>query len=165
MITSIQDVAFVAGIILGACLLAAVSWVWMRKQVLGASGISLAVIGFALVGLTVWTSIRIEASPDGGFIAQFEQRLNELNEMIEGVDSNVQMVASTSLEVSAEVEGLREVVAANGTQFEALTRELQRANTVAAPALDDIRGRVVIPQQDTNAVELRNRQLEAIIGR
>jgi len=59
MIGSIQDVAFLAGIILGACLLVAVSWVWMRKQVLGASGISLAVIGFALVGLTVWTAVTV----------------------------------------------------------------------------------------------------------
>lgn len=165
MIDSIQDVAFVAGIVLGACLLVAVSWVWIRKQVLGANGVSLAVIGFALMGLTVWTSIRIEASPDGGFVAEFEQRLNELNSMIEDVDSNVQRVADASLDVSTEVGELREAVANNGTQFEMLTRELGRSNTVAAPTLNDIRGGLTIPQRDPSASELRNRELESIINR
>ena len=117
------------------------------------------------MGLTVWTSIRIEASPDGGFVAQFERRLNALSNMIEEVDSNVQRVADTSLEVSTEVGELREAVANNGTQFEMLTRELQRSNAVSSPAADSIRGGLVIPKSDPNAVNLRNRELERIVNR
>lgn len=164
MISNIQDVAFAAGILLGAILLFAVSWVWFSKQVLGANGIALALIGFALMGLTVWTSIRVEATPDG-FVAEFEQRLNELNNMIEEVDSNVERVASSSLEVSEDVENLRGIVATNGRQFQMLTMELEQSRAIPEAALGNIREGVTIPRAETEALDVRRRQLEAIIGR
>lgn len=164
MINSIQDLAFLAGIVIGTCLLIAVSWVWIRKQVLGMNGIALAVIGFALVGLTVWTGIRFEASSEG-FVAEFEQRLNALDSMVQDIDKNVQQVATTSLDISKDVEGLQLDVAANGRQFQMLAAELQRTSTVSTPALNEIREGIVIPQPNPDAAELRNRNLEAIVGK
>jgi Skp family chaperone for outer membrane proteins len=161
MINSMQDVAFAVGMAIGACLLLAVSWVWIRKQVLGTGGGSLAVIGFALMGLAVFSSFRIEMGSDG-IVAEFQRQIDELNNMIEEVDTNVQSVADASLSVSAEVSELRDAVIVNGTQFQNLARELQQRSTLPPAALDSISRSLVIPEQNPEAIQLRMRALESI---
>lgn len=174
----IEDLAFLAGIIMGSIILLAVSWVWISKQVLGASGVTLSVVGVTLVGLTVWSSVRIEASPDR-LLAEFQRELDEVNESIDEVDNQLQ-------DVSADVEqvgnSLNEVVAANilfsenieslATSVESsrrqiltLTDALDTARTVPAAQLNEIRQQInqteTVP---TNPLRINREALQNLRG-
>ncbi len=161
MINGIEDLAFLAGIVMGSILLLAVSWVWIRKQVLGAGGVTMSFVGVTLVGLTVWSSVRIQASPDG-LLAEFDRRLESLTETVEEVDSNLQEVVETNISFSRDIESLASSVNTNGQQFVTLTRELQTAGALNAAPLNDLRQNIQTPAIRTDDLRIRREALQTI---
>jgi len=62
--------AFLAGIGLGGAALATATVIWGRKQIFGYGGSALCVAGVLLLGLSIYSSIRISVSPTGGFVIE-----------------------------------------------------------------------------------------------
>lgn len=157
----IDDLAFLAGIVMGSILLLSVSWVWIQKQVLGASGVTMSLVGVTLVGLTVWSSVRIEASPDG-LLAEFNSRLEDLAETVEEVDSDLQEVVDTNISFSRDIESLAGTVNTNSQQFVTLTNELQTARTINTEPLNAIRQNIQTPSMLTDDLRIRREALQSI---
>ena len=129
-----ENLAFLAGIIVGSLLLIAVGWVWLTKQVCGVGGLGLGVIGVGLVGLTIWRTITLEISEEG-ITARFET----LEKKIDGVQQEVKATTDVSLAAASELNTLISQVNANQEQFVALTRELASGPAIPGPRLDEIR--------------------------
>jgi hypothetical protein len=168
MINGIEELAFLAGIILGSIQLLAVSWVWVQKQVLGMGGITMSFVGVALVGLALWSSIRIEASPDG-FIAEFQQELEQLNrsvqevgDQVDEVDADLRNVVSTNIAFNRDLEELNTTLATNSRLFVSLTDELERSSTVNNAPLTRLRESVVVPNVQEMEIRSRRETLEAL---
>ncbi len=168
MINGIEDLAFLVGIVIGSIQLLAVSWVWIQKQVLGMGGITMSFVGVALVGLALWSSIRIEASPDG-FIAEFEQELRQLNnsvqqveEQVGEVDADLRNVISTNIAFSRDLEQLNTSLSNNSQLFVALTNELENNGAATAVPLQRIRERVVVPETQEAEMRARRETLQSL---
>lgn len=182
MINGIEELAFLAGIIMGSVLLLAVSWVWIKKQVLGGGGIIMSLVGLALVGLVVWSSIRIEASPEGlsaefeRQLRQVEQMVNEMDEQVARVDSNLQRVdeqvtrvdsglqdvVAANISFSESIESLAASVETNNRQFVALTADLERNQAINSTQLQNLNENIVVPQIETETLLRQRQNLEAI---
>jgi len=124
---NIQTATFIVGLILGTLAVGSACYVWIRHRVFGVGGGSLSVVGFALVGLSIWSSVKIQVS-EGGLQAEF-QRLSR----------QVQAVAQANETVAQEVKKIGETNEIGKRQFVELTKVLE-AQRVAQPAqLENIR--------------------------
>ena len=42
--------------------------------------------GIVPAGLTLWTSVRVQVSPDGGILAEFVRELEQINRQVNGIE-------------------------------------------------------------------------------
>lgn len=61
----IQAAAFIAGIVIGCVGVGGARFVWIRHRVFGMGGSVLSVVGVAMLGLSIWSGIRIEIDREG----------------------------------------------------------------------------------------------------
>ena len=124
---NIQTAAFIAGIIFGSIAVGCSSYVWFRHQVFGLGGSTLSVVGIALLGLSIWSGIKIELSQEG-LSARFETLENQLN-----------TVTTATKEVAEEVTKIADTTQIGRQQLIALTKIIETQSTVTPSALEAIR--------------------------
>lgn len=71
--------AIIAGIVFGGWALSSVIWVWTKKQIYAYGGSALSVVGIILMGLSIYKTVDVSASPDkiGLKLAEVEQLLKQ----------------------------------------------------------------------------------------
>lgn len=150
----IENTAFSAGIVIGALLLLAVAWVWIKKQIFGVGGSVMCFSGIALIGLTVWKTIQVDVS-GGEITAKFEERVKQLDTGLANVNDRVNKVIDNNAAVSRDLASVATSVRANSQQFVALTNRLAQQRTVPANTLDSIRKAIIVPKIDPNTIDKR----------
>ena len=135
---SLEDLAILAGIVMGSLILLAVIAVYWRDQKFGYAGTVMSIMGITLIGLTVWRTVTIEITEDG-IVAVFQSQIDELNAMVASVDSDVQSAIELNLAVADSINTLATRVQTTDAQFVVLTQELERQNTVPRDRLGAIR--------------------------
>ena len=118
-----QDWAYVTGMIVGSMAILAASWVWIKYQRFGAGGGFLSFVGVVLVGLSVWSSARIEVS-DGSLRAEFERLQQQVDE-----------VAATNRVVERSLDSVAVELGAGRASYLALARTLRHRNLITATDL------------------------------
>src|SRR3989304_9691070 len=116
-----ENWAFLVGMVFGAVAIAAVCWVWVRKQTFGTGGIALSIVGVILVGLSVWKSVEVSYT-NGNLVVRLqklEQRLGQ--------------VAEASSAVTQEVQKLTDRANQTREEFLKLTRTLQARGRLPPP--------------------------------
>lgn len=82
---------FIVALILGAFMLCATMWVYIRKQVFGLGGSVLTVFGAVLIGMPVWKTIDVSVGQDG-VNAKFEQMQAQITEVKKDADIKITQV-------------------------------------------------------------------------
>lgn len=85
---SIQSVTYLVGIVLGSLAVISVCVVWIRHHQFGMGGTTLTLIGFGLVGLSLWSTVQIRVSADG-FETRFETLQNQVAELAETTEATI----------------------------------------------------------------------------
>lgn len=122
-----QNWAYIVGLVVGAVAIAAVCWVWVRKQTFGTGGTVLSIVGVILVGLSVWKTVEISYT-NGSLMV----RLQKLEERLG-------QVAEASSAVTQEVQKLTDSANTTREEFLKLTRTLEARGTLPAATIRDIR--------------------------
>ncbi len=81
------------GIIVGLMMIATVCIVYYKHQTFGLGGSTLALLGTILIGMSVWSNIKVSVGANGGFSAeltQIQQNIAQIN------NRNEQIVKSVS---------------------------------------------------------------------
>ena len=115
---TIETTAFIVGIILGTLTIGSAAYVWIRNQNFGMGGSVLSVVGLALVGLSIWSTVKIEVSAEG-LQAEFKRLESQLN-----------TVAQANQEVTQEVKNVADTAQRSKEQFVELTRVLEERGTL-----------------------------------
>jgi hypothetical protein len=151
----IQAVAFIAGIILGSIAVLSAVYVWVKDRTFGMGGGALSLAGIVLVGLSIWSSVRIKVNESG-----LEADFNRLQ-------SQVSEVTKTSLAVTDEVRKIAESTQANKDQFLKLTSALETRQVVRPEVLAAIEKPIEsTPTADRKAIDaaaIRLRNLDKVI--
>ncbi len=132
-----ENWAYIVGMIIGAGAIAAVSWVWVRKQTFGTGGIGLSIVGVILVGLSVWKSVEVSYS-DGNLVVRLqklEQRLGQVAEASSAVTQEVQKLTDSANTTREQFLKLAHTLEMRGTLPSATIREI-RESIARAPAVD-----------------------------
>ena len=82
---TIEQMALIIGLALGSAMLLIVSVAFLLGHAFGLGGVTLALVGTLLLGLSIWRSVQIRVSPGGGFEASFERFKEEVREDTKGV--------------------------------------------------------------------------------
>ena len=80
MENTILFMTLILGLILGTIMLCVVLFVYVKKQTFGFGGSILTTFGVLLLGLSLWKSVEVSVTPDGGIQAKFqalEQRIKQ----------------------------------------------------------------------------------------
>lgn len=132
----VRSIAFFAGIIIGSIAILAVAFVWIRKQTFGVGGSVLCSVGVVLLGLSVWTTMKIEISQQG-ISWEFQRQLATVLEANQALTEEVQVLARNN-------EAARE-------QLSALTNTLQETRVLDVQRAEQLRQ----PMQATPNVNLQ----------
>lgn len=103
---SMPIAASILGMILGAAMITAVLHNWLKRQTFGAGGFVLTFSGVLLIGLSIWSSVRINVSLEGGFEAVFDQRLTQVQAAVQRLD---QRVIDVRADVTEAIESVPDV--------------------------------------------------------
>lgn len=136
----IRDAAFVLGLVLGTLAIVSACWVWLRRQTFGVGGGVLSMVGLVLVGLSVWSTAKVQVSPTGGLSAEFERLERQVDEL-----------AERNAEVAEEVVKVAEAVDTTRSRFVDLTEALERRPGFRPGELESLRAPV--PEPLTTDVE------------
>lgn len=123
----VRSIAFFAGIVIGSAAILAVAFVWIRKQTFGIGGSVLCSVGVVLLGLSVWTTMKIEISQQG-ISWEFERRLATVLEANEALTEEVQVLARNNEAARQQLTALTD------TLQEARVLDVQRADQIRQPA-------------------------------
>ncbi|HSJ31814.1 MAG TPA: hypothetical protein VK933_10290 [Longimicrobiales bacterium] len=115
------------GLVAGAAALAAVLIVWVRSQQFGVGGGVLSLVGVILIGLSVWSRINVEVTPEG------------IKATLEGLERRVEQVAEATGTVADAVGQVAHSVEVTQTQFNSLTQILERPQQLTPERLRSIR--------------------------
>ena len=142
----IRTLAFIVGIVIGAVMLLATSIVYLKKSELAKGGIVFTVFGAVLLGMSVWASVKVEITADGGVsvevqkrittlentvsnsVATTKTRLTELNEKVVTVDTAFQK----------EIQKVQQVVGTVDQQHAALAHLTTRIDSELPAIRKDI---------------------------
>ena len=122
---TIQTAAFVVGIILGSGSVCSAAFVWIRNQAFGLGGSMLSLVGVTLVGLSIWSGVRINVSGEG-----LKAEFNRLSEQVETVAQANQAGIEANQVVTQEVKNLAETTETAKKQFAELTNVLEAKGTL-----------------------------------
>ena len=119
----IQTVSFVAGILFGSVAVVSACIVWLRHRDFGLGGSVLSLVGVTLIGLSLWSSVKIEVSKEG-VSAEF-QKLSE----------RVDAMAQANIAVTQEVRNVAEASASSRQQMIDLARAVETAGQPESVAM------------------------------
>jgi hypothetical protein len=120
--------------------------VWIRNQVFGLGGSALSLVGVTLVGLSIWSGVKINVS-DEGFQAEF----NRLQEQVKTVAQSNQTGIEAKQVVTQEVKNLAENTERAKEQFAALTNALEAKGTLEP----DKKNAILKPVQEAPRINLK----------
>ena len=130
--------AYVVGIVIGGAAVIISATVWLKKQKFGAGGATLSLVGLVLIGLPVWSSVKLTLPGGGGLDAQFrELRLR------------VEQVAGATQQISQEVATLANISETTRAAFGELTGALEAQQPLRPDHLQMMRARVL----DSGAID------------
>lgn len=124
-----QDWVFAVGMILGIVALLGVLYVWIKRQVFGTGGSILSIVGFLLVGLSLWSNVKV-AGP--GMSLEF----NRLENRVADIEENTDVI-------SEEVVKTAEKLETTSQQFISLTQQLETMPGIRGAAFEGVREPVV----------------------
>ena len=120
-----ENWAFGVGLFVGAVVALSAVWVFLKKQEFSLWGTAVLGFGVVLIGMSVWSNIKIRAS-EGGI--EFEV-----------LRQQVQQTAQAAAKVAEEVETVAQIVEGSKRQLLDLTEVLQTGGNVPAATLQPIR--------------------------
>ena len=145
-------VTVVGGIIFGGVLVCAVAWVYIKHQKLAAGGAFLALVGFGLIGISVWTHASFEFGTLKANFARVEAEKQELaSKNVELNDQNSELSTRNSKLDSVNTQ-LQTDLKISQQAFEKSVREIAQ---LKRGSIDDIRKQYL----GSNADRLNARQL------
>ncbi len=118
---------YVVGLVLGTFAIVAACGVWVRKQLFGAGGTVLSLVGLILVGLSVWKSVEISVT-EGTVSVRLERLEQDLAE-----------VTGANLAMAQELEKVANALTTTKQQFVQLTHVLENRGTLAPEVSRELR--------------------------
>jgi hypothetical protein len=100
---TVERMALIVGLILGSVMLLIVSVLFLLGRPFGLGGVTLTLIGALMVGLSIWSSVQIRVSPEGGFEASFERFKKEVREEVTSIRSDTKGVVDELTEFKGEI--------------------------------------------------------------
>ena len=151
-------VTMIGGFVFGGMMLAAVAYVFVTTKEMGVGGIMLAVIGFALVGITMWTDAEFQ-------VGDMSAKLSRAEKEVETVSSELRTVSTELESKNVAVRDLTQRLELSNTQLIELKadprlkldpRLIERYQDIS-PAIDpQIIERARTPGPRLNSNQLRN---------
>jgi hypothetical protein len=140
---NIQTLAFIVGIILGTGALISVFYVWIKKQVFGSGGTVLSLIGVTLVGLSVWSSVRISVT-GSGITTEFER-----------LQQQVQKLSKANSELTSSLNDVASIVEQVRVQNLEVVDQLHQKNVIDAATAKSLR--TPLTDEQLNLPQFRKR--------
>lgn len=101
--TTIEPIALIMGLVLGSAMLVSVTVAFLLGHAFGLGGATLTLVGALLTGLSMWSSVQIRVSPEGGFEASFESFKQEVREDVTSLRSDTKGVVHELTEFKGEI--------------------------------------------------------------
>jgi hypothetical protein len=147
----VQTTAFSTGIVFGSVAIGSASYVWLRHRIFGFGGSMLSLVGIALLGLSIWSGIRIEIS-QAGLQADFQRLAQQVDTVVEA-----------NQVVTQEVKKVADIAQTGRQQFVELTKTLEAERAITPSKLEEIRRSVLAaPVVDTQRLERATESLRAV---
>jgi septal ring factor EnvC (AmiA/AmiB activator) len=125
----LTQVAFLVGMVVGAVMIGSVCVAYVKRSSFGMGGSMLSVLGVLLIGMSVWSTARIEVSPEGGLkleVEKLRQQVENVEQRAEQISSDVQTTRAKTEEVAGDVSRVK---AAAGAISEQLAEVAETTNT------------------------------------
>jgi len=103
-ISPIIFVALILGIVLGTTMLGVVIFVYAKKQSFGLGGSILTPFGVLLIGMSIWKTIDISVSADGGIQAKFQALEKKVESDLEQASDRIGTLTKVTSEKIAKKE-------------------------------------------------------------
>ncbi len=133
---SFQTIVFIVAMILGALLIVAVAVRYWKQGTAGLGGAGLAVIGVLCIGLSLWSTIEIEAG-------DVKLKLNTLADQLDAVTAEMAKSADSQEQTKNQVIQLagrmQSALPAAGTEFRDIRTQLERIPSVDRQKLEGVR--------------------------
>lgn len=138
---TVERMALIAGLVLGSAMLLIVSVLFLLGRPFGLGGVTLTLVGALMVGLSIWSSVQIRVSPEGGFEANFELFKKEVREEVTSIHNDTKGVVDELTEFKGEMRtSLLKTVSPETLQKlkqgEKVDRLIQRGDLEQALVLD-----------------------------
>lgn len=150
---SMQTWAYIAGIVSGLGLIASVIFVYISARQIGVPGLGLALVGSLLVGMSIWSSVKIKID-ETGIDAEFKRLQGQVNE-----------IAEAAADVSEEVTKIARVTEANRSYFAEVDTFFETHEEPPPERLSRFRDQVLdappIDLQRLDSAKLRLESIEA----
>lgn len=101
--TTIKPIALIMGLVLGSAMLVSVTVAFLLGHAFGFGGATLTLVGALMMGLSIWSSVQIRVSPEGGFEASFESFKQEVREDVTSLRSDTKAVVHELTEFKGEI--------------------------------------------------------------
>ncbi len=150
---SFDMVVFIVGLVLGCFMIIVVTVVYAKKQKFGTGGTVLTLVGFALIGLFVFSRIRIVITG----IAEIEAELTKAQQAIQDVQKQKDASESALKELSSALENMP----ANGMpahQLQAVQSRLQQRVNLILLSNQQIGRSLEIARNNTNSASEKFRR-------
>lgn len=105
----LTQIALVVGMVFGAVMIGSVCIVFVKRSTFGMGGGTLSVLGVLLIGMSVWSTARIEVSPEGlkFQVEQLRERVEDVQERAEQISGEVQEARVQTEEVATGVSEVK----------------------------------------------------------
>jgi len=138
-----DDVSYLAGILLGSLIVILVGLVYYRTQKTSPATLGLALIAVALIGLPVWAKVSLQL---GQFKADFERRLDSVEQVTTTLAEEVPKIATVT-ELNRQfaeqaVHAIQTEQAPSPAELQMFKERLQRMPTIRVDSLNAISRRV-----------------------
>lgn len=142
----------VVGMVAGGLLIVTACAVFLNKKEFPAGGLGVALVGLVLIGMSQWTSIKVN-TPGGS--VEFAALQKDVKQTAEAADE----LATQAQETAASVETTRQ-------QVTALTQQLQNNKVLTATAVAPIRAKLeTAPRADVSRLRIAKDNLSRVTNR
>ncbi len=149
---------------LGALMIVATCWVYMRHRTLGWAGLALVLFGFLLVGGSIYKNVAFSVGKDGfeAKLEQFEKVLRSVESQGAAVSSGVAELQKRNVELRDEVRATREEMARRPAFDPAILERMKGLTDILGglrkktDAIDLSLGKIIDPR---SGIEARMKEL------
>ncbi|HED39988.1 MAG TPA: hypothetical protein ENJ13_06115 [Chromatiales bacterium] len=133
----LNNIALLAGIIIGALMIMSVIYTFSRHRCFGIGGFVITAFGVTLIGLTVWSKVSVSVSSEGNFEAKFEALEKTVNSL-QVIDVDTWDEKSPNREYTPAQSGFVSVhVRANNNNRFVIANGLLNGKFIASTAAQD----------------------------